>query len=138
MNYWLDLYTGTTWKEFRNSGARVTGFRSRMQGIARKVKPGDIFLCYLTGVMRWVGALQVVGPSQDRSPIFSYDFPVRFEVRPLVMLEPEFGIPMQELEGRVEFFREPKDRGKFKGFVRMSPNLFRSNKDGELIMGLLQ
>ncbi len=138
MNYWLDLYTGTTWQEYRDSGARVTGFRSRMQGIARKVQPGDIFLCYLTGVMRWVGALEVVGPSQDRSRIFSDDFPVRFEVRPRVMLEPKFGVPMQELEGQVDFFMQPKDRGKFKGFVRMSPNRFRSNKDGDLIMELLR
>src|SRR5713101_5933358 len=133
MNYWLDLYTGTTWQEYRDAGARVTGFRSRMQGIARKVQPGDIFLCYLTGVMRWVGALEVVGPSQDRSRIFSDDFPVRFEVRPRVMLEPKFGVPMQELEGQVDFFMQPKDRGKFKGFVRMSPNRFSSNKDGDLI-----
>jgi hypothetical protein len=27
MNYWLDLFTGTTWDEFRGAGACVTGFR---------------------------------------------------------------------------------------------------------------
>jgi hypothetical protein len=56
MNYWLDLFTGTTWSEFRASGSRISGFRSRMRNAARKVQPGDVFLCYLTGVMRWVGA----------------------------------------------------------------------------------
>jgi len=25
--------------------------------------------CYLTGVMRWVGAFEVVGPSADRTPV---------------------------------------------------------------------
>jgi len=25
MNYWLDLFTGTTWEEFGKSGATVTG-----------------------------------------------------------------------------------------------------------------
>ncbi len=137
MNYWLDLYTGTTWQEFRQSGARVTGFRSRMKKAAEKVKPGDIFLCYLTGVMRWVGALEVVAPSQDRTRIFSEDFPVRFDVRSLVLLDPEDGVPMGELEGKVDFFKGPRDAGKFRGFVRMSPNLFRNPPDGKLILDLL-
>jgi hypothetical protein len=88
--------------------------------------------------MRWVGALEVVGPSQDRSRIWKdEEFPVRFEVRPLVVLEPEHGVPMQELQGRVDFFRGPQDAGKFKGFVRMSPNRFRRPEDGELTLGLL-
>ncbi len=138
MNYWLDLFTGTTWDEYRKAGAKVSGFRARMGGFANKVKPGDIFLCYLTGVMRWVGALEVTGPSQDRSRIWKDDeFPVRFEVRPLVLLDPEHGVPMEELEGRVDFFAGPEHRGKFKGFVRQSPNLFRRPEDGALILDLL-
>lgn len=139
MNYWIDLFTGATWDEFRKAGATVSGFSARMRGVASKVKPGDILLCYLTGVMRWVGALQVVGPSQDRTPIWKdSEFPVRFEVRALIMLDAEFGVPMQELEGKVEFFRGRQDSGKFRGFVRMSPNRFRKPEDGELILSLLR
>jgi hypothetical protein len=26
MNYWLDLFTGTTWQEFRKAGATISGF----------------------------------------------------------------------------------------------------------------
>ncbi len=138
MNYWLDLFTGTTWEEFRKAGAKVSGFRARMRGFANKVKPRDILLCYLTGVMRWVGALEVIGPSQDRSRIWKDDeFPVRFEVRPLVLLDPEHGVPMDKLEGRVDFFAGPEHKGKFKGFVRQSPNLFRRPQDGALIFDLL-
>jgi len=59
MNYWLDLFTGTTWKEFREAGATVSGFSAKRRSVAERVKTGDIFLCYLTGVMRWVGALEV-------------------------------------------------------------------------------
>jgi hypothetical protein len=109
-----------------------------MRAISKRVNPGDIFLCYLTGVMRWVGALEVIKPSQDRSRIWNDDeFPVRFEVRPLVLLEPEHGVPMQELQGRVDFFKGPQDAGKFRGFVRMSPNRFQRSEDGELILHLL-
>lgn len=53
--YWLGLFTGTTWKEFREAGATVTGFRASRQRTATKVMPGDVFVCHLTGVMRWVG-----------------------------------------------------------------------------------
>jgi len=138
MNYWLDLFTGTTWREFLQAGATISGFRENQRKITRRVQPGDILVCYLTGVMRWVGALEVVKPSDDSRPIWTDDFPVRFEVKSLVTLEPEYGIPMQELEGRVDFHRGPKDRGKFKGFVRMSPNLFRQPDDGALILSLLR
>lgn len=139
MNYWLDLFTGTTWDEFRKAGAKITGFSKRRQGLADNVKAGDIFLCYLTGVMRWVGALEVIGSTDDTSrPIWKdADFPVRFEVQPLILLEAVQGIPMDELEGRVNFFSGPQDKGKFKGFVRASPNLFKDPEDGRLILDLL-
>ena len=139
MDYWLDLFTGTTWNEFRKSGAKISGFRTRMRTAAAKVQSGDILLCYLTGVMRWVGALEVVRATDDQTKIWSdEEFPVRFEVRPIILLDPEHGVPMSELEGKVAFYSGPKDRGKFKGFVRMSPNRFSSPKDGELIRTLLK
>lgn len=76
-----------TWDEFRKAGANISGFRERMRPNARRVKPGDVFLCYLTGVMRWVGALEVIKPTTDVSPIWALDaFPVRFAMRPLVLL----------------------------------------------------
>jgi hypothetical protein len=28
-NYWLDLFTGTTWEEFQSAGGEVSGFRER-------------------------------------------------------------------------------------------------------------
>ena len=65
MSYWLDLFTGTTWREFREAGANVSGFRPRQLRTAKRMQPGDIFLCYLTGVMRWVGALEITGRSAD-------------------------------------------------------------------------
>ena len=54
MNYWLDLFTGTTWDEFRKASAKTTGFEQRLRGYPENVTPGDIFICYLTGLQRWV------------------------------------------------------------------------------------
>lgn len=139
MNYWLDLFTGTTWDEFRQAGASVTGFRHRMRNTVAKVEAGDVLLCYMTGVMRWVGALEVLGPSDDTRDIWSFaDFPVRLSVRPIVMLDAEYGVPMKELEGKVCFYRGREDRGKFRGFVRRSPNPLENPKDGELILQLMR
>lgn len=139
MNYWLDLFTGTTWKEFRDAGGTVSGFSAKRRTVAQRAKKGDVLLCYLTGVMRWVGALEVGGFSNDTTRIWKEkDFPVRFNVKPLIILEPENGVPMEHLEGRVSFFAGAKDKGKFRGFLRGSPNLFKNPHDAELIFSLLQ
>jgi hypothetical protein len=54
------------------------------------------------------------------------------------MLEPECGVPMDKLTGQVAFYADAKDAGKFKGFVRGSPNRFKRNEDGDFILNLLQ
>src|SRR5438105_487402 len=83
MTYWLDLFTGQTWQEFQSHGAKVSGFRKRMHNAVERIKPGDILLCYLTGVKRWVGALTVNGRSKDKSAIWEFDpFPERLNVTP--------------------------------------------------------
>ena len=111
MTYWLDLFTGQTWQEFRDYGATVSGFRNRMRNAVNRIKPGDVLLCYLTGVMRWVGALEVQGPSRDKKIIWEFDeFPERLSVKPIVLLQPEQGVPMEQLEGKVEFYRSRADR----------------------------
>jgi hypothetical protein len=139
MQYWLDLFTGTTWDEFREAGANVSGFRDRMRRTVAKVETGDVLLCYMTGVMRWVGALEVIGSSDDERNIWTVaDFPARLSVKPLIMLDAENGVPLSELEGRVEFYQSSADRPGYKGFLRRSPNLFKRLGDGELVMHLLR
>ena len=61
MNYWLDLFTGTTWKEFRDAGATTSGFEEEMGKRVAKLKVDDVLLCYLTGVKRWVTVEALVG-----------------------------------------------------------------------------
>ena len=139
MNYWLDLFTGTTWNEFQKSGASISGFSHRMRKTVQKIQPGDILLCYLTGVMRWVGALEVISQTDDKTPIWKdAEFPSRLKVKPLLMLPPTNGIPMSELEGKVQFYLTKADSGKFKGFVRGSPAVFKAKEDGDLILRLIR
>ena len=137
-SYWLDLFTGTTWMEFRAAGARITGFRPRMRNSVARIRKGDILLCYLTGAMRWVGALQAVGHSDDRRPIWTEsDFPERLEVKPLIVLEPEHGVPMSELAEKAPFYRNAASFRKFKGFLRGCPKRFKNRRNGEIILRML-
>ena len=139
MNYWLDLFTGTTWDEFQKSGASTSGFSFRMRKTVQSIQPGDILLCYLTGVMRWVGALEVIGQSDDKRRIWKCaEFPSRLSVKPLVMLPATNGVPMSELQGRVQFYQTKADSGKFKGFVRVSPAAFKARGDGDLLLRLIR
>lgn len=139
MNYWLDLFTGTTWEKSQRNGNVVSGFRESGRAVVSRIQPGDILLCYLTGVSRWVGALEVLGPTDDSSAIWSLqDFSVRIAVQPLVILSPEHGVPMSELEGKVSFNSRPEDRGLYRGFIRRSPNLFKVHADGDVILDLLR
>jgi len=134
MNYWLDLFTGKTWHEFQDAGANISGFREHNWKRAQGIKPGDVFLCYLTGVKLWVGLLEVTGERyKDETPIWGEDaFPVRFPVKPLVMLKPEFGVPMDELKGKLSFYTQDTAPGKWSGLVRLSPRKY-TKADGEAI-----
>ena len=134
MNYWLDLFTGTTWREFQESGARVSGFREHNRKRASKIKPNDVFLCYVVGVKRWVGLLEVSGPMyKDESRIWKEEvFPVRFPVKPLVMLPPEYGVPMEEFKGKLTFYGAGITSKQWSGHVRGSPTKYNLS-DGETI-----
>jgi len=89
--------------------------------------------------MRWVGALEVIGQTDDKTPIWKdAEFPSRLKVKPILMLTPTNGIPMSELAGKVQFYQTKADSGKFKGFVRGSPAAFKVKEDGDLILRLLR
>jgi hypothetical protein len=108
MNYWLDLFTPYTWNRFNEHGASISGFRPRQRGAAfERVKRGDVFVCYLVKLSRWCGLLEVASDAfEDSTPIFAIEndpFPIRFKVRPKVMLEFDKSIPVEELWSQLSF-----------------------------------
>jgi hypothetical protein len=139
MAFWLDLFTGTTWQEFQDAGSKVTGFRERNWNRAQRIAVGDIFLCYMVGVKRWVGALRVKSKRyRDDSTIWKEEiFPVRFTVEPIILLTAEQGVPMEQMEGRLSFFKARDTAKKWSGYVRNSPTCY-SDKDGETILDALR
>lgn len=102
MTYFLEIFTPETWRAFREMGGTVTGFRECQKRLAfERVRPGDIFLCYMTRLSRWCGALQVESKAYyDDSPIHEEFAPytVRFKVTPIVILDNEKAVPIYDNE----------------------------------------
>ena len=144
MRYFLDLFTPETWLAFHETGATVTGFRERHLRLAsERVSQGDIFLCYLTRLSRWCGALQAESDAYyDDSPIHDDldPFTVRFKVKPIVMLEPELAIPIYDDKvWSTLTITNQYERGhrSWTGFFRGSLNRFEES-DGSYLVELLE
>ncbi|MGO9923222.1 MAG: DUF262 domain-containing protein [Isosphaeraceae bacterium] len=140
MRYWLNLFSVRTWQDFKENGSNVTAFRANNWARAKPVQLGDVFLCYLIGAKRWIGALKVVGERyfDENQKLFRDDvYPVRFQVEPLVELNPEHGLPMELLRGTVSFFPQDGSSKDWSGSVRSSPTKL-SDEDGAQIRRALE
>jgi hypothetical protein len=100
MAYFIDLFSPETHEAFARSTRDISGFRLRHKGMADRIKPGDIFVCYLTRLSRWCGLLEVIeGPFIDNKPIFVTEmdpFVVRFRVHSAVWLDIDKAIPIHD------------------------------------------
>jgi len=139
MKYWLDLFTGKTWEEFLENGGTVSGFRERRKTIAQKILPGDYLICYLTGISRVVGVLEVQSKSyMDESKIWLDEvYPIRFKVRIIYRLDAKTAIPILELRDRLKLFRKIGSGKKWSGFFRGSPAEF-DPEDGEVLVDVIK
>ena len=145
MTYFLNLFSAQTWSAFQQHGANISGFRNRQRRVAyEEVSVGDVFLCYMIGVSRWCGALRIASSAYtDKQPIYRDPDPfvVRFRVEPIVMLEPEFSLPIREKDiWDTLNLTQGIDHGARGWGVRFRSSLRRvSNADGDyLISRLLQ
>ncbi len=100
MAYYLNLFSPETYKAFMQSSQTISGFSIRQIKPAKKIKPGDRFICYLTKISRWIGIFEVESKCfEDNSPIFYQSddpYVVRFKIKPLVWLDFEYSIPIHE------------------------------------------
>jgi hypothetical protein len=134
-SYWLNLYTGTTWQEFLQAGGKVTGFREGRWKTVQQVTPGDYFLCYLTGVSRFAGVLEVTSePYWDETKIWKDElFRCRANVEVLASLTPETAVPIFDLKEQLSIFKNLKSPAAWTGHVRGSPARWKPS-DGEAVV----
>src|SRR4051794_34157700 len=121
--YWLDLFTYQTWQEFLAAGGTVSGFRENRWRTVQRMKLGDCLLCYLTGVSRWIGLLEVTGPAfQSDKPIWKdAKFSARIPVRIAAKLEPVTGVPVLTMRDRLPLFENLTSQHAWTGYFRGSP-----------------
>jgi hypothetical protein len=108
------------------------------------VKTGDLFLCYLVKLSRWCGVLEVKSAAfEDSTPIFAEHndpFLIRFHVAPVLVLDFEHAIPIEELWDQLSFTRDLA-RGAF-GWAqqaRIRQSLVHiSDTDGDVIQTALK
>ena len=138
-NYWLGLFTWSTWQEFLAAGGKVSGFRESRWKAVQKIKPGDYLLSYVTGISRFIGVLEVTSlPFKDKSSIWKdEDFPTRLKVKPVVTLEAETAVPVYELRDRLSFFQNMKGPLAWTGHFRGSPARWKGS-DGEIVLEALR
>lgn len=137
-DYWLDLFTWTTWQEFLKAGANVSGFRERQWKTLQRVNPGDYLLCYLTGLSRWIGVLQVESrPFRDKEPIWHDEvFPTRVAVSLLVSLTPETSVPVKDLRDQLSIFQDLQYPNAWGVWFRGSLRKF-GRQDGEAVVAAI-
>jgi EVE domain len=123
MKYWLDLFTWTTWQEFLKAGGEISGFRENRWRTVQKIKRGDFLLCYLTGLSRFFGVLEVTGDAyKDDRPIWGEAvFPSRVPVRVVLSLSPEYAIPVTLLQSQLSYFQNMRAPNSWTGHFRGSP-----------------
>jgi len=133
-NYWLDLFTWITWREFHKAGAKISGFRESRWKTVQKIRKGDYLLCYLTGVSRFIGILEVTKPAfKDYTAIWSdEEFPCRLGVKTIVDLTPETAVPVHELKDELSFFQNLKSPHAWTGQFRGSLAKWKES-DGEVV-----
>jgi hypothetical protein len=137
--YWLDLFTGVTWEQFRKRGGSTSGFRASRWNTVQKISKGDYLLCYLTGISRFIGICEVTSEAfrkEERDIWIDEDFPCRLGVRQIVELTPETAIPVLELRDQLTYFRNLKSPHAWSGYFRSSPAKMRQ-ADGEAVIKAL-
>lgn len=138
-NYWVDLFSGSTWQEFLDAGAHISGFRENRWSIVQQIKSGDYLICYLTGISRWIGVLEVISePFKDNTPIWKDDiYPSRVQVKPLICLTPETAVPIDELRSELSIFENLSSPNAWTGHVRSTPSKWKA-PDGEAVVRAIQ
>jgi predicted RNA-binding protein len=138
MNYWLDLFTWRTWNEFLEASGTVSGFRKSRWPTVKRMKPGDILVCYMTGISRFFAILEVTGkPYTEDTPIWGEAiFPSRVPVTTKLHLPPEHAVPVKELSDYLSYFQNMRTSYSWSGHFRGSPTSEKP-EDAQVIINAL-
>jgi len=143
MTFYTNLFSPDTFETFSRSGRDVSGFSRQQLTSARRIQPGDQFVCYMTKLARWIGILEILEECYlDESPLFYQEndpYVVRFKLRALVWLPKEKAVPIHEKHvwDALTFTRDCQPNSSvWTGKVRRSLNKL-SPEDGQFLQNLI-
>lgn len=147
-SYFTDVFTDETWEQAKARSWKISGFPpptptkgGYFESTFANVRPGDILCCYVKApAKRWVGALRVTGPMflDYEDPVWGADdignarFPARFHVEPVITLDVEFGLPVEQTMGVLHCLEGKHFSGLFRRSLTQMPP-----EDGETLLRLL-
>jgi len=142
MNYWLDVFTDKSWREFLDAGSAISGFSKRMANTVGKINIGDILLCYMKKHCCWFAALKVTSKAfyDDKNLIWSDDiYPCRIKVRPIIILARDNRIPLGDTLSELKLFKPVQSKDiRAKGLVLRPAPKRLSKEDGEYLIRQLE
>ena len=135
-NYWLCLFTGTSWSQFLQANPRQVGFNRTQIKQAQKINKGDYLIAYLTKVSRFVAILEVTDEAviSDEQKWTEGLFPVRIGAKVIKQLPIPSAIPMSAFLGTFSFLKadEMPVSGVWSAHVRSSPRRWKI-EDGDAV-----
>jgi predicted RNA-binding protein len=145
MKHFLNLFSPETYDAFMRSDRSISGFRERQRQAANRIQTGDRLICYVTRLSRWVGILEVTSaPFEDSTPIFYPEddpFRVRFNVKPITLLDLEHAIPIYEdsVWDALSFTRgQSKGSSTWTGKIRASLNQIDDDDAAVLVSAIAE
>lgn len=143
MAFYTNLFSPDTFETFSRTDRSVSGFSKHQHAWARRIKPGDRFICYMTKLSRWIGVLEVLDECYvDETPLFFPEgdpYVIRFLVRPAVWLSKDRAIPIREknIWDTLSFTRGvASNSSAWTGKVRTSLNKL-TDEDGQFLQNQL-
>lgn len=135
-NYWLSIFSVTTWQEFLDHGAGVAGFPETRWSLVQRIKQGDYLLCYLTKVSRWIAVLEVISePFIDNTKIWKdRAYPCRVAVKPVVSLTFDTGVPVLELKDKLTVFQNLSRPDRWGGTLFQTSPYQWPEQDGQTVL----
>lgn len=110
MNYILFVTNEANFKIFTEKG--ILGFKERRKNYALKTHPGDRLVCYVAGIGKLGGIVQIESEMfENPEKIFTMKtpgelYPWRFKVSTVVTLPEEQWVPIENFRDKLSLFKK--------------------------------
>ena len=137
-NYWLYPFSHNVWERFRKSQEKIIKVDYRRIIIAKKkIKQGDCFICFLTGISRFIATLEVVNESSINdinglNKIEENDFYKEIKTNILYSLTPDTSLSVRNFFNQISIFENNKSINTWTNFVK-EPPVYINETDGRTI-----